>query len=241
MVYSGKFNSCKKVYPCGVNKITTFNRDVFNPFGLRPLEEEHIKVRSDYSKSNNITRSDSLKRGIDKIYDIAILNDFDYFITFTLDSSKIDRYDYKEIQKKLKVWLQNAVSRYNAKYLIVPELHKDGAVHFHGLISGDFSLVFSGKVTSKGQPIYNLKNWKYGFTTAIPLDDNKVAIAKYICKYITKDTKMILGNLYYSGGGVVREPDKEYSCIPYYQASGVEYEIPLTQLKVKYSVEVVQK
>lgn len=45
---------------------------------------------------------------------------------------------------------------------------------------------------------------------------------------------MILGNLYYAGGGVIREPKKEYSNIPYNLAEGKEYKISTTSLKVKY-------
>ena len=231
----GRYNRCAKCYPDGLQKVTVFNLPVYNPDGLYTKR----KSRLDYSKSKGITRDDSIKRGIDKIFDIAILNDFDYFITFTLDKKKIDRYDYSLICKKLKVWLSKAVQRQGAKYLIVPELHDDGAVHFHGLISGNFNLVDSGLVTKKGQAIYNLKNWDFGFTTCIPLDGNKVATAKYICKYITKDTKPILGNLYYSGGGVIREPDKKYDYVSFYHSIGKQYEIGGTGIKVKYySIEV---
>ena len=229
----GRCNRCTKCYPDGVRKVTVFNYPVYNPNGLYVAK----KLRTDYAKKNGITRDDSIKRGIDKIYDIAVLNDFDYFITFTLDKTKIDRYDYSLICKKLKTWLSNAVQRQNAKYLIVPELHDDGAVHFHGLITGNFNLFDSGKKTKKGQTIYNLKNWDYGFTTCIPLDGNKVATARYICKYITKDTKIILGNLYYAGGGVLREPPKEYDNVPFYQSIGKQYEIGMTGLKVKYYSE----
>ena len=227
--WKGRFNACTKVYPIGRVNQTVFNKPVFNPNKL----DTEVKVRTDYEKKDFITRNDSLKRGKDKIFDIAILNDFDYFVTFTLDSAKISRYDYKEISSKLKQWLNNATKRNECKYLIVPELHQDGAVHFHGLIKGNFNLIDSGR-KYKGKPIYNLQNWKYGFTTCVELDENKLAVARYICKYITKDTKMILGNLYYAGGGVIREPKKEYSNIPYNLADGKEYEIGTTALKVKY-------
>ena len=224
-----RYNQRTKIYPDGQTKTITFNHPVFNPHKL-PTK---LKKR-EYRKDKNVTRSDSLKRGIDKIYDIAMINDFDYFITFTLDKNKVDRYDYSEICKKLKNWLNNGTKRMNLKYLIVPELHKDGAVHFHGLVSGDFTLLNSGKVTSNGQPIYNLKNWHYGFTTCIPLYGERVAVARYICKYITKDTKRILGNLYYSGGGVRREPDSSFSYTPYWTALGNEFLVGCTGLRVKY-------
>lgn len=232
-----RYNACNKLYPDGHKKTTVFNFPVFNPHGLY-VEK---KQRLNYSRDKGITRDDSIKRGIDKIYDIAILNNFDYFVTFTLDKNKIDRYDYSLICSKLKKWLQNAVQRNNASYIIVPELHQDGAVHFHGLISGEFDLADSGLKTSKNQTIYNLNNWKLGFTTCIELDENKVATARYLCKYITKDTKMILGNLYYAGGKINREPPKEYDNVLFYEALGKTYEIGCTALKVKYYVSEVEE
>ena len=227
--WEGRFNACTKIYPNGHTKTTVFNFPVYNPLGLFT----ESKTRTCFDKANNVTRNDSIKRGIDKVYDIALLNDFQYFVTLTLDQNKIDRYDYTEICKKVKNWLNNACKRYNCKYLIVPELHEDGAVHFHGLLSGDFTLVDSGK-KYQNKPIYNLDNWHYGFTTCMQLTGNKEAVAKYICKYITKDTKRILGNLYYAGGGITREPQKEYALESYPQAKGKEYVIANTSLKVKY-------
>lgn len=225
-----RYNQRTKVYPCGHEKVITFNRPVFNPHQLSTVSQK----REEYNKDKNITRSDSIKRGIDKIYDIAMLNDFDYFVTFTLDKTKVDRYDYTEICKKLKNWLNNGSKRFNLKYLIVPELHKNGAVHFHGLIKGDFTLVDSGLRTEEDMVIYNLANWSYGFTTCIPLYGERIAVARYICKYITKDTKKLLGNLYYAGGGVQREPNYKYNLDTYYNALGTEYCVGCTSLKVKY-------
>lgn len=225
-----RYNSCIKVYPHGRIKTTTFNYPVYNPHGLHS-----VKCKRDiYSKTHNITRNDSLKRAKDKIYDISSLNNFTHFVTLTLDSSKIDRYDYSVICKKLKKWLNNMSNRYDLVYIIVPELHKDGAVHFHGLIKGNYKLVFSGK-SYKGKEIYNLDNWHYGFTTCVELDNNIDSIAYYICKYITKDTKKILGNIYYAGGkGLIRDVDKYYNLVDYKKALGTEYEISNTLLKVKY-------
>lgn len=225
-----RYNQRIKVYPDGHEKITTFNFPVFNPHGLNT----ESKIREDYNKDKNITRDDSIKRGIDKIYDIAMCNEFDYFVTFTLDSAKVDRFDYLEICKKLKNWLNNSSKRFNLMYLIVPELHKNGAVHFHGLIKGDVKLSDSGKTTKDGKIIYNLSNWSYGFTTCIPLTGERIAVARYICKYITKDTKKILGNLYYAGGGVIRNADNIYAINPYNASLGNEYSVGCTTLKVKY-------
>ena len=73
-------------------------------------------------------------------------------------------------------------------YLVVPEQHKDGAFHFHGLFSGiDYlPFTFSGKLDKQGRPIYNIGSYKWGFTTATKVGDSAKA-SSYLCKYVTKD------------------------------------------------------
>lgn len=60
--------------------------------------------------------------------------------------------------------------------------------HFHFLFNNYPAkfLIDSGKKTSKGQTIYNLSNYKLGFTTATYIEDVRAA-QHYITKYITKD------------------------------------------------------
>ena len=74
------------------------------------------------------------------------------------------------------------------KYLIVPELHKDGAYHFHGLLSccPELQMQFSGHFTKEGEPIYNITDYGFGWTTATEVQNNQ-AVAKYVTKYITKE------------------------------------------------------
>lgn len=228
-----RFNQCVKVYPQGLRKETTFNYNVYNPFKLYTFKN---KSRTKYSKENNITREDSLKRCKDKIFDLALLNSFDYFVTFTLDSQKIDRYDYSLIQSKLKNWLKNNSARNDLKYLVVPELHQDGAVHFHGLISGNLKLIDSGLKHKDGRTIYNADAWHYGFTTVLELTGEYIAVARYITKYVTKDTKRILGNMYYAGGkNLLREPLKEYARVNFQAIDSKSYDIPNTTIKCKYN------
>lgn len=196
---------------------------------LKPGEIQEIydawlaeKKRKPQNKDNE-TRDDSMKRAKEKIFDIAAVNDFDYFITWTLDPGKIDRYDPKEISKKLKRYLSDCVKRKNAKYLIIPELHKDGAIHLHGLLSGDFVMVDSGVRDKKDHVIYNMPQWKLGWSTAIELYGDKLNCARYITKYVNKDFRKIFGNFYYSGGGVVRSPTTIYSNLDYDKIDTPEY------------------
>lgn len=177
----------------------------------------------------------SIRRAQQRLKELLRSNSFDNFVTITLDGAKIDRYDYGAIIKPLNKWLDNRVQRRGYKYVLVPEFHKDGAIHFHGLMSGDMELVDSGTVKVhgrkkpvslatykrhyKGQPcstIYNVSDWRYGFTTVVklrqsssaaadvPIQYNSAAVANYISKYITKDSVKVGGRWYLSGGTLDR-------------------------------------
>ncbi len=56
---------------------------------------------------NNEVRDDNMRRARNKVFDIARLNDFQWFITWTLDKHLIDRYNPTEVSKKLKNFLNN--------------------------------------------------------------------------------------------------------------------------------------
>lgn len=222
------YNTKKKIYPNGYVKCQTFSRAIFNPDG------DYVRIKNSPIPSSRLSRPDSSKRAIDKVFDIAMLNPFDYFVTFTLSSDKVDRYDYKVICSKFKNWLHNQSKRKSMIYLIIPELHKDGAVHFHGLISGNFSLVDSGK-SYGGKVIYNLFDWGLGFSTCIRLDGDYLRTVRYICKYISKDGAKLFGNYYYAGGkGLVRECPVEYSNVDYALLDAKEYLCGTTPMRVKY-------
>lgn len=84
-------------------------------------------------------------------------------------------------------WLNNERRRSpELHYLLVPEHHKDGALHFHALL-GHFngSMSDSGRKYAK-QPIFNATGFKYGFTNFTRIRD-KARTANYCRKYITKE------------------------------------------------------
>lgn len=159
-----------------------------NPFDDRPTKEvfdfdelEKEKERSLYT---------SMKRAKGKIYDYSRSNMWDWFVTLTFAPDAVNRYNYTDCTKKLSVWLNNMRrdSETDFKYIVVPERHKDGAFHFHGLFAGCDSLgiTYSGHCTKDGEKIYNIGRYKMGFTTATRVKKNE-AVTKYITKYTTKD------------------------------------------------------
>lgn len=154
--------------------------------------------RKSFQSSQNRTKN--------KIYEIARSNTWEYMITFTFNKKYVDRYDYDDISKKIGKWIdliKHTVCK-DLKYLIVPELHKDGAYHFHGLLGNTDGLTFvnSGKIQrnglgkpvldDEGNPIiiYNLIDYKLGFSTASRIRNNARATA-YITKYITKELSSV--------------------------------------------------
>ena len=131
----------------------------------------------------------SRSRTITKLYDIARSNMWEWFFTLTFNPEKVDSFDYSLISKKLSLWLNNMRKKCpDMVYIVVPEQHKSGRWHFHGLFSNVSDLVFvdSGKRTEKGQIIYNVGNYNIGWSTAIQCDASPKVVS-YLCKYITKE------------------------------------------------------
>ena len=187
-----------------------------------------VSEKQKKERNTDNVRSDSLKRAKDKIFDIVFENDWKYFITITFNGKDFDRNDPATVFKKLKKWLDNKVQRNGLKYILVPEYHKKGGIHCHALIN-DCDLIFedSGTRLVKGynkplkiytidklgidttdlKIVYNIKNWKYGFSTAIETYGSPSQLAFYITKYITKDCKKIFGKFFLSSKNLKRSPE----------------------------------
>jgi hypothetical protein len=87
------------------------------------------------------------------------------------------------------------------------------------------------------RPVYNLPQWKLGFTTAQRLYGDYRAAVGYCCKYIGKqDGERPMGRWYYSGGAL-HEPEKLYADLDYRTCgesceNAVEFTIPGAKMKV---------
>lgn len=185
----------------------------------------------------------SMRRARANLRRLALANGFEYFVTLTLDPEKIDRFDGAAVTRALDQWCDNMVRRHGLRYILVPELHKDGAFHFHGFMAGDGLAAVDSGVQWDGRPVYNLPQWKLGFTTAQRLYGTYSAAVGYCCKYIGKQAgARPLGRWYYSGGALAK-PEKLYVTLDYaglaedYQAEAIEMEIPGTKLLVVHTRE----
>ena len=155
-----------------------------------------------------------------------------YFVTLTVDARRCDRYDVAAITRKLSVWADNQVRRKGLCYILVPELHKDGALHYHGIFNAAWPVVDSGTISRPGKKrpqrprgradrarwlsdgghvVYNLPSWPLGFTTAIELYGGRDKTISYVSKYVSKQRTggKVAGRWYYHGGAF-SEPVTEY-------------------------------
>ena len=182
----------------GEQELVTYSRPIKEGFKRIEKEQHDEEIKQEPTKEYSIEESmrkaehslnTSLNRTKQTVYDYARANTWEWFITWTTDPKKVDRHNYQQVSAKFSKWLSNIRSRKapDLKYVIVPERHKDGAYHFHGLLAntGKMEFVDSGK-KAKGMAIYNLDDWMLGFTTATQIQ-NTLKASNYITKYITKD------------------------------------------------------
>lgn len=177
-------------------------------------------------------RSRSSRRAAAALRRLCHCADFKYFVTLTLDAQCIDRYDIPGVIDRMSRWCDNRVRRKGLCYILVPELHADGALHFHGLFNDALPVRDSGTVTRPdfrkprkprsakqrgewltggGHVVYNLPDWSLGFTTAIELYGDYSRAVNYISKYIRKQDKAgKIGGRWYYHGGQFGEPVADY-------------------------------
>lgn len=188
-------------YPYGdlAYKHIYFKRDRFNG-----RERQHsFEIQKELE---NIQRFDNnLARVRRTVRDLILCNKFDYFCTFTFSPQKVDRYDLKTVKQKITKLFAHYKERYSSdfKYLLVPEQHKDGAWHFHGMISGIRAGDFTTPATVWKHPykgsdelieVPNTKgyvDWTYYSSKLGHFNCSLVrhydSCATYVSKYITKD------------------------------------------------------
>ena len=81
-------------------------------FALRQTGVE-LGIDRNFNKNVNDEKLDTnICRAKKLVFEYASCNDFDYFITLTLDKLKHDRYDLGEYKKSLNIFIKN----YNKKY-----------------------------------------------------------------------------------------------------------------------------
>jgi len=132
------------------------------------------------------------RRSKSRFMDYALNHQWDWFITLTLDKKKHDRYvdhftDVTQWYRNLRNTLYPGL-----EYALVPEKHKDGAWHYHGLLSGvpESAMTATGKY-SHGRQLFvwgdAVRRW--GWSTAGRIDTSERAV-RYISKYMGKSLEL---------------------------------------------------
>lgn len=183
-VYRNGFEGKKHLNIMQMNKICNSN--------LPDQEQYNFKNQgiNDNKLDNNLIRARS------KILELALCNEFKYFITFTIDRKKYNRYNLKNYLINLAKFIKAYNRKYNIKieYVFIPEMHSDNAWHVHGLIKGikeehlkNFDDIKNVPLRLKNKEYYNfdLYKKKFGFCSLGKIRDNE-RCAIYMTKYITK-------------------------------------------------------
>lgn len=183
-------------------------------------QEQDVKQIDEVEFVNDEKFESSINRARSRIWEFSICNDWDYFFTITINQELMDRFDLNVFHLEFTKFLYEYKHRkYKVKYLIIPEKHKDGAWHFHGLLAGlptdeltrfcigmkmskcISSLVYKGRCIYFSKPIQN----KFGFNTFESVK-NRQAVAKYVTKYIGKNLERSVtevgAHLYYHSRGL---------------------------------------
>lgn len=191
----------------------------FKSAGPRPIfisnKEETPHETYDFKLDQSISRA---RRNI---LELALCNVWKYFCTFTIAESNYDRKNLATFYKDFSQFIRDQRKKYSIdiKYLLVPEKHKDGSWHLHGLFSDISSILTSFYWLDKnGYNVpYHLVDdgyycwidywFKFGFCSLGAIDDPVACgfyITKYISKELQKDSLPVGLHLYYCSRGLNR-------------------------------------
>ena len=185
-----------KHYNDGIYSVCKFKRGC----NVIPHHEEEIVDCQEHD--GKFDSSFSRARSMVKQY--GLCNPWDYFVTLTLDPKKYNRYDLGQFKADLSQFVRDMRKKYKQyggerlSYVLVPENHKDGAWHMHGLIYGLPEAVTEPFVSGKHpQKLVDggFLNWtdyerKFGFVSLGKIRD-PVGTVLYTTKYINKDIEAL--------------------------------------------------
>lgn len=174
--------------------------------GYEEIDEE-ADDETERGRTNRTKNGDKLEESISRtrtrIFELAICNDWEWFVTMTLNPEYHNRKDLGTYKKKLSTWLKNynRIHETDIKYLLIPEQHSDRqSWHMHGLLLGlpeEHLQEFTEHETlpikmiieiARGNKLYNWPAYakKFGYVSLSRIRSIENT-AKYCAKYITKD------------------------------------------------------
>ena len=211
-----------EVYEKNIASVKMYSDNYFELILQGTHRRSGYELRGKKALKNTAGNDDKLRESISRtrstVRELALCNSWDWFCTFTLSPEKYDRNDLEKFRKDFSGWVKNLNYQrsLNIRYLLVPEQHKDGAWHMHGLFSGipsdmlvPFSLVDNVPINLVKNGYYNFPAYqkKFGFCSLGAVRNNE-AVAAYITKYISKDLANsdvgLNKHLYYASKGLNR-------------------------------------
>ena len=188
-----------KEYPNGSKVLTVYNNALIVKNNDDSIDVSVIEKNERTAEEKELEKLRNLWKIRTKIKDYILCNDFDYFWTLTFDT---DRYNYAAAFEKMGKWLRKMRDQYGIfNYIMIPELHKDGAIHFHGVTGGLNAVIRDSGVKHKGVKVYNCTDWEHGFTTLTKIRSREKT-ASYVTKYVTKEMQ----------NSIVEKGKKKYWC-----------------------------
>lgn len=159
---------------------------------------------------------DSRKRSLQNMYSFINANQWDYWLTLTIENtSKVNKYDDEQVKHIWKIFRERIQYYFkDIKIFTICENHKKGGLHFHGLIGNcslekyltiaiNSALTYKYKgverpnpyyleplKTEYGDQVYNLdpKLYNFGFVSIVKIKgNNNFKLANYMSKYMAKD------------------------------------------------------
>lgn len=235
-------------------------------------EDERVYIQHVLEERQERYTRQSERRARDRVFELVRLNyeTLKLFVTVTFNPDIMDSSSPREIIEPLRVWLSNKVQRYNLQYVLVPEYHKSGLIHCHIITNQAFKLVDSGTRVVDGfsKPIkletiakynipesrienivYNLPEWKFGWSTAIKAYGDSLGVAAYLAKYVTKtsetlDSEKIFGKRYWCSRNLELYAPVELENVPRSEFDAVPklaWSNPYSDEKYKFVDNAVKK
>lgn len=190
---------------------------------LRTKGIEDVDQHTRKGSVSNVKSDNNISRAKNRVFELALCNPWNIFLTFTLDPKKYNRNDLGKFRKDLSQFVRDYNKKYGLaiKYLLIPEEHKKGGWHMHGFLMGlpDEHLrlfTLSEKLPKyireklkSGQAVYEWEPYrkKFGFCDLEVVKD-QFAVSAYVTKYITKDLDRTVresgAHLYYCSQGLSR-------------------------------------
>lgn len=215
-------------YRDGLHKLTLCKTVIRSGF-------ENDRRMSEKGSVNENKLDTNIRRAKRTVFELAICNEWDLFVTLTIDSKKYCRSDLDTYRSDLMQWLRDYGKKHNIKidYLLIPELHSDGTSwHLHGFIKG--LPLDHLSINKNGYQDWQDYQNKFGWISLDKIKDAE-ACSRYITKYISKDladcVKEINAKMYYCSQGLQRSTIEKSGMYSEYKPLNWDFENEYAKIK----------